>query len=348
MAAAIEVIGVISGLLGIVSFAQDNFGEADTTTSSVKITVGLDVSGGLDNAGGSLPDVRLFNEAGDFIGISNSADAITDGSTGEVKITHEDSSNGQQATYALLSANNDAICIAYMTMTWANGDQYGWVGDWGSECGATWYYSNVYVQGTSYKPNCMWIDANGDQPQTGFQVHWPEFVLEDGDAVDPEGTKRDYLCNSGAPFTTYTTPDPDTITFWTINNKRDETAKSTAKSRRQSSWIPRGRGSHGVVARNESSSDPSSSDRFANHLVLDDDPEHTTATLCESRSSVGPDFVNQAEGQFCRMSDKTVWPICSTDIQDDCFNTDSQQLIQGGLATRDSPYTVVTDWTASS
>ncbi|KAH6988572.1 hypothetical protein EDB80DRAFT_589168 [Ilyonectria destructans] len=297
MAAAIEVIGVISGLLGIVSFAQDNFGEVDTTTSSVKITVGLDVSGGLDNAGGSMPDVRLFNEAGGFIGINNAGDSITDGSTGEVKITHEDSSNGQQATYALLSANNDAICIAYMTMTWANGDQYGWVGDWGSECGATWYYSNVYVQGTSYKPNCMWIDANGDQPQTGFQIHWPEFVLEDGDAVDPDGTKRDYLCNSGAPFKTYTEPDPDTITFWTINNKRAEAAQSTAPAGRQNG------------------------------------------------SSVGPDFVNQAEGQFCRMSDKTLWPICSDVIQDDCFSTDSQQLIQGGLATRDSPYTVVTDWT---
>ncbi|KAH7140221.1 hypothetical protein B0J13DRAFT_637641 [Dactylonectria estremocensis] len=312
---AIEVIGVISGILGIISFAQDNFGEVDSTTSSVKITVGLDVTDGLSDAGGSLPDVRLFNEAGDFIGISNSGDSITDGSTGEVKITHEDASNGQQATYALFSANNDAICIAYLTMTWANGDQYGWVGDWGSECGASWYYSNVYVKGTNYKPNCMWIDADGDQPQTGFQVHFPEFVRDDGEAADPDGTQRDFLCNSGPPFKYTSDPDPSGITFWTLGSKRDQ-----------------------------SSSNPGNN-KFVNHLILDNDAEHTTATLCESSTSVGPDFVNAAEGQFCRMSDKTLWPVCSEEIQDDCFNTDSQQLIQGGLATRDSPYTVVVDWT---
>lgn len=29
----------------------------------------------------------------------------------------------------------------------------------------------------------MWIDANGDQPYTGFQVYWPAYAPEAGDDV---------------------------------------------------------------------------------------------------------------------------------------------------------------------
>lgn len=30
------------------------------------------------------------------------------------------------------------------------------------------------------KPACMWIDANGDQPITAFQLHFADFVTTDG------------------------------------------------------------------------------------------------------------------------------------------------------------------------
>lgn len=40
------------------------------------------------------------------------------------------------------------------------------------------YYSNVVIDGK--KPACMWIDANHDQPITAFQLHFADFVSNDG------------------------------------------------------------------------------------------------------------------------------------------------------------------------
>lgn len=61
-AAAIQVIGVVSGILGIAQFGIDNFGAHDTGGSVVRFQVGLDSDGGLSNAGGDIPEIRLFNE----------------------------------------------------------------------------------------------------------------------------------------------------------------------------------------------------------------------------------------------------------------------------------------------
>lgn len=57
MAAVIEVLGVISGLLGIIQFGIDNFSEKPDEGSTFKIAVGLDGTKGLSNAGGDLPDM---------------------------------------------------------------------------------------------------------------------------------------------------------------------------------------------------------------------------------------------------------------------------------------------------
>ncbi|KPM38675.1 hypothetical protein AK830_g7877 [Neonectria ditissima] len=96
---------------------MDNFAAPETAKSVIKIGIGLDTKNGLNNAGGDLPDVRLFNEDGDFLGMSADPGDIDDGSTKEISIDH-DGDNGQQATYALFSANDDAICIAYASITW--------------------------------------------------------------------------------------------------------------------------------------------------------------------------------------------------------------------------------------
>ncbi len=137
MAGVIEAIGVISGVLGILQFGVDNFPEQKAVGSSVRVTVGLDTQGGLDNAGGDLPDVRLFNEAGDFIGIETDPGKVEDGGFGDITIDHKGDST-QQPTYALFSANKDAICIAYVSITWPSNEKYSWVGDWGHECGGSW------------------------------------------------------------------------------------------------------------------------------------------------------------------------------------------------------------------
>jgi hypothetical protein len=344
VAAIISTLDIINGVLGIAQFGIDNFGQKDESGNAVvQIAVGLDVADGLSNAGGDLPDVRLFNEAGEFLGMSADPGEITDGTQGQVTV----STNGQQATYTLFSANDNAICIAYATITWPSGDKYAWSGNWGRRCGASWYYSNYYIKGTDIKPDCMWIDANGDQDQTGFQIHWPEFYFEDGNTEQAKDSS--YYCDSGVAFNTRTEPDPSTITYWVLSNAkrtvsewlfgRSTTAVGASVPKKRD-WIPRG----GVSRRANETSPELTNARFQDRLVKDNNPTHMTADLCQSESSTGPDFLNVAEGQFCRMSDKTLWPICKDTVSDDCFNLDLNQLVQGGKVTRDSPYSNVDDW----
>ena len=87
---------------------------------------------------------------------------------------------------------------------------------------------------------------------------------------------------------------------------------------------------------------------FGDTLVLDDSDNRTGKALCESSTSVGPDFVNTAEGSFCRMSDKKLFPLCDDKTTDNCFNSESRQLIVNGVAARDSPYKGVLDWTSKA
>lgn len=136
VAAVINVIGVLSGILGIAQFGIDNFGASDTGGSVVRFQVGLNSDGGLDNAGGDIPDIRLFNEVGEFLGGSYDPGFIEDGTTGsDIRVTQK---SEQQATYALFSANDDAVCLAYISIVWPDEQKYGWLGSWGRQCGASW------------------------------------------------------------------------------------------------------------------------------------------------------------------------------------------------------------------
>ncbi|KAK0743548.1 hypothetical protein B0T18DRAFT_439401 [Schizothecium vesticola] len=309
MAAAlafVEVIGVLSGVLGIVQFGMDNFaGEDDSVNSIIKIAVGLD-GGGLTNAGGDLPDVRLFNEFGEFLGMSADPGTIDDGTTKEIKVRHEDDI-GQQATYTLFSANDNAICIGMTTITWPDGSNWGWTAQWADPCKASWYFSNLRFKGASDDPIFMWIDGNGDQPHTGFQIHWaswaPETPPDQRAPDDRKGTSltEEQLCFSGPPFELKTERDPRGII---VAPPKQHFAKRRGRTRR-------GNG--------------------GDNLVVNYSPARSVKRLCNSDTSAGPDFANFAEGLFCSMKDKDIYPFCDgvgTTIQ--CFDTEAEEVVLGG------------------
>lgn len=80
-------------------------------------------------------------------------------------------------------------------------------------------------------------------------------------------------------------------------------------------------------------------------LVISSDVGQSAVELCESVGSLGPDFLNTAEGLFCHMSTKTIYPVCTGALRENCFNKDTKKLILGGIATRDVDYPKVIDWT---
>jgi hypothetical protein len=54
----------------------------------------------------------------------------------DIKVSQAD--NRQPQYVELEQVANDAICLAYVTQVWPDGNKFGWVGDWGRHCGANW------------------------------------------------------------------------------------------------------------------------------------------------------------------------------------------------------------------
>lgn len=136
-----EAIGLISGVMGIWSFAADmlpSSGGGGSDTSAIRIHVGLDSTtndngDSLANAGGDVEVVRLYNAEHQLIGTGGAGTEVSSGEHVDISIGQ---TNGNQAAKAVVRAGKDAMCIAYMAATWTDGSRkYGWTGDWGSICG---------------------------------------------------------------------------------------------------------------------------------------------------------------------------------------------------------------------
>ncbi|KAI0399197.1 hypothetical protein F4802DRAFT_611085 [Xylaria palmicola] len=317
----VEILGVINEILSLVKFGTGDVPQGRSSGKSrVRIILGLDLKtphGGETGMGGDIPDIYLWNEIGGFLGVAPDPGKVQQGRVTDVTVKHRPGA-GEQATYTLFSANDDAVCIASAAITWPDGGMYGWVGDWGHQCGGSWYYSNIYVAGT-HKPDCLWIGTGDHQPQTGFQVHWPDFVntRDWGNSTPEERTQKiDYLCKKQVPFgfRTHSEVHPRSLIYW-----KAHTPEEGGQDERNGTAVAYG---------------PKK-------------PAHKWG-LCESETSYGPDFVDVKTGTFCRMSDKSLWPTCKgTDGADNCFNIDSQQLIINGLVTRGEPYKKVLNWITS-
>ena len=172
-----------------------------------------------------------------------------------------------------------------------------------------------------------------------------------------------YLCTAGPPFKMHNFPDsqPNALSHWVLGTDQTQqeekyfdvkkrAAREIATSYGPPSKAMSARFADAHQQQQQQQNWPrvanTTTPQFVNNLVVDDSDNRTGKGLCESPTSVGPDFVNVADGTFCRMSDKTLFPICDADTTDNCFNTEMYQLIINGVAARDSPYEGVLDWTS--
>lgn len=132
-----DVIGVISGGMGIYSFIESLLPSAESLKTTVRVSAGK-IS---ETAGGKVAEIRLYDDAGSIVG-KNEGGGVDRGSFTDISISQ---STGQQATWVELRGDDDAICIPYISVTWADGSTYGWMGDVAKECGMDWYEGGVYV-----------------------------------------------------------------------------------------------------------------------------------------------------------------------------------------------------------
>ena len=154
--------------------------------------------------------------------------------------------------------------------------------------------------------------------------------------------------NSGSiAFKMYTEQDPSSITYTPIQNGRLRRHSNTATSPTYIATSPK----TAHQKRLNRTTDTTNQNRtqvnpHLNKLIISNSTEHSVTELCKSKTSVGPDFANINSGKFCRMEDKTIWPICAPGHKTKCFNIKSKQLEVGGKATRDTPtYIDIGDWT---
>lgn len=140
-------------------------------------------------------------------------------------------------------------------------------------------------------------------------------------------------CDGGVTFAMYETEDPNTLWYNPVKTKS-----------KRASRVSRAMASQPLQSKRQSppvhSADP--------RLVISSDVHQSPEELCASPISRGPDFLNVAHGLFCQMSTKQLYPVCSAVLVDNCFNTDTQKLVVGGVSVRDEIYSKVIDWSTGS
>lgn len=139
---AVAALGVIRTGLAVLSFASTQFDKSDGPKVAFNFYIGSDGAkdpsnpngGKLSNAGGNLPDIRIWEDNSDFIKIqTNDKNKCEDGSV-VCKSAIEDVE--VQPTYTLFTANDDAMCIAYATVNFP-GDTSKYattIGGWAKTC----------------------------------------------------------------------------------------------------------------------------------------------------------------------------------------------------------------------
>ena len=135
-------------MVKLIGFLQSKIPSKPNQYRTKVRVVGLDRAGGLNNAGGGVPDIRVWNENGEFMGAKYDPGYIGSGQLKDVVIKL---SKTNQPTYVLFAPNDDAVCISYITQSWADGQNYGWIGNWadGWACNRAWYepkYSSLLVE----------------------------------------------------------------------------------------------------------------------------------------------------------------------------------------------------------
>ncbi|KAG5979234.1 hypothetical protein E4U55_005398 [Claviceps digitariae] len=335
MAAALgmmDMFGLFTGGLGLFSFVQHNFLDYRPQGVGFRFAVGLDGAGPWDaplrQAGGQLPAIRVFNELGDQIGYQKNAKSYC--SSGSTNCDVLLGGVEQQPTYTLFTANDDAICLAYITVTFPAGEKYAWAGNFGEFCGATWYYSDIFIQNDmgADKVECTWIDGNGDQPVTGIQVHWPDYSA----SFRGNGGDGNYYCLNPTAMTLHRDQSPSRIHV--RPQKRDMFAADPSVKTKTFATSPKD-----AEPKADTPKKPGLRERMARdtRLIKSHAKSHTATKLCESHSSIGPSFVSYKERKFCHMDPKKLYSFCEDVKTGECWDDVKHEIVhkaEGGVVKR--------------
>lgn len=143
-----DIIGFVSGVLGIYSFVEALFpGQPSGPAAAVRVAVGLSGTDGPDGPltgpEGTIKSIRIYNNNAQFLAASRDNVGIEDGGYTDVVLNQ---GTTQQAPYVQIrNGDGEKTCIAYVSVTFSDGQQRAWDGTWAQQLGLTWYYSGILV-----------------------------------------------------------------------------------------------------------------------------------------------------------------------------------------------------------
>ena len=366
-------IGLFDTGLGLYDRLQDFlFPNEKPRFATVQISVGnFATSNDADRSlGGDAPGVSVFDGVGSYCGTE--AGHTKNDIEGTVHIDRGTSreysiSTNLHAEYiSVVAGGTNGVCIHSVTMS-VNGLSYAWTGDVGKACGAEWYPQSNPIDTASNVPVCIWIDTNGDDGHIwkGFNIHLPSFSAPteiQSKRLDQWKDNRDLMCKSEPRFSMYKdiSLDNQIRVFDGPYNPSQEGVDNATQILDAGAWklseVPHnpherlcaekgGTCPPGGASALEDLKEKANPSRRArrNHvkrqawmveqLVVSNLESHSATELCESGTSNGPDFVSMAEGLFCDMSEKQVWPLCSDTTAGYCFDMDSQTIRGSSIST---------------
>lgn len=325
MAGAINAIGVISGVLGILQFGIDNFAAPDPEGSTVQVKAGLECPD-CSTFDGNIETVVGYDFYNQEVG---RADGGHVGSGGTLDLTLDQSVPGVQSDFVSVSAGNDAVCIAWISVRQKDGVEAAggaWNGDIGSSCpgpngAGQFVYASEQVAGTlpdggEWRPQCMWLDGDltNDFPSASLK-----FDVNAFGNINSEKTLSDGATCSKIIYT---------------DNKDPISAQPGAKRsvHKRATEVPRKEWMKNMVV---------SSTNY---------PGHNATELCANEYAWGPDFIG-SDGNHCDMETRVVTPVCSFRAVEGCLDLETGGALQrrSYVAKRESntqvkTYKTVQNW----
>jgi hypothetical protein len=153
---ALSIVGAVeSAVTSIIQLIDKLNPVAQGDNSEVRIAAGLAGAGqSANNLGGNIPKLFAWDDNAQPIGrfwrSPLDSSTIGEGQFADLTVDQKHfNQGGKQAIWLTVQADGaDAICIAYLAQTWADGTKKAWLGDMNYVCDQAWAYSNVIVEQT--------------------------------------------------------------------------------------------------------------------------------------------------------------------------------------------------------
>lgn len=347
------VFNIVGTVLGLAMMLPGLIPDKDEHQTIVRIGAGLSTDESASTSG-NKPGVHLYDVMGRSIGSTGGSKhkTILDGDFMDISVPF-DYGVGKKPTEYISIANggDDALCIAYIALTQPDGTKKAWYGDIAKSCGADWYHSQLKTGDDDYQPACIWIDRDHSYGLRfqGFGMHIIDFAATQ-ERAEQYNDNKDLMCKAAPRLRMYTDMnDDDPIPFFNPPleyNTTGEADKDPAVVMDKSHWSLPKDGPHIKKSVLDADQAPVPSRRllrrqqrpqsgttqpssFDDQLILSKSKHHSAKLLCESATSVGPDFVSLDEQLFCDMQTKKTWQLCGGGNMTGCFDQKSAKIVAG-------------------